>query len=442
MWPDVSRYYLQVYGCQMNQHEAGIVRSILAADGLRETDEPSNAELLLVMACAVRSHAEQRALGRLSNFKGLAKKRPGVLTGILGCMSPSTRDLVIAEHKADLVVGPDQYIRLPELARAALRTQNLQAALEQTTEDYDGIRPTARHPVCGTIAVMRGCDCGCSYCIVPLTRGRERSKQLDQVLAETESLAAQGTQDLTLLGQNILAYRDNRTDFARLLREVSAVSGIRRIRFLTSHPKDLNKRLLETMASLPKVCPALHLPVQSGSDRILRLMNRPYARQEYVSKVTMARELLPGLGLTTDIMVGFPSETEQDFEDTLDLVRHVRFDFAYMFRFSQRPGTAAEGLGPKVPESEAGERLTALIETQNRITRQKNSEMIGRSFELLIEGKEPRGSRVLGRTRSNRTVIVNGDVSIGDLLETKVTGIRGWTPIAERSAAVAAAAPS
>jgi tRNA-2-methylthio-N6-dimethylallyladenosine synthase len=438
----VNQYYLQAYGCQMNQHEAGIIRSILVADGFQETDDPSRAELLLVVACAVRSHAEQRALGRLSNFKGLARKRPGVLTGILGCISSSTRDLVMAEHTADLVIGPDQYRRLPELVREARRTRHQQVANKHTGENYDGIYPVARHPVCGTVTVMRGCDCGCSYCIVPFTRGHERSKPLGQVLTESESLAAQGVQDLTLLGQNVLAYSDDGTDFVRLLQEVSALKGIRRIRFLTSHPKDLSGRVLETMAVLPKVCPALHLPVQSGSDRILRLMNRPYTRQQYTAKVTLARNLLPDLNLTTDIMVGFPSETEQDFNNTLDLVRQVRFDFAYMFRFSQRRGTSAEGLRPKVSQSEAGKRLSALIETQNRITREKNREMIGRSLELLVESTEPRGSGMLGRTRSNKAVIVDDDVSIGDLLEAKVTGIRGWTPVVEHPAAVAAAAPS
>ena len=252
----------------------------------------------------------------------------------------------------------------------------------------------------------------------------------------------EGVQDLTLLGQNVLAYRSDQTDFAGLLREVAAVPGIRRIRFLTSHPKDLGIRVLETMAILPKVCPALHLPVQSGSDRILKLMSRPYTRRKYLEKVRLARELLPALGLTTDVMVGFPSETEQDFEDTLDLIRQVRFDFAYMFRFSQRPGTAAEILGPKVSESEAGRRLALLIETQNRITRQRNEEMIGGSFELLIEGQEPRGGGLLGRTRNNKIVIVDDDAVIGDLLEAEVTGVRGWTPVVETRTAVAAAAPS
>ena len=438
----MDTFYLQTYGCQMNQHESGLVRSILSADGFQETDDPSRAGLLLVMACAVRSHAEGRALGRLSSLRGLARRRPGVLTGILGCMSQNIKDLMIAEHRADLVVGPDQYCRLPELAREARRTQDTQAATEHTGENYDRIRPVALHPVCGTIAVMRGCNCSCSYCIVPLTRGRERSKQLGQVLAEAESLAAQGIQDLTMLGQNVLAYQDDGTDFAGLLREVSTVTGIRRIRFLTSHPRDLDTRVLETMADLPKVCPALHLPVQSGSDRILELMNRPYTRREYVEKVRLARDLLPGLGLTTDVMVGFPSENEQDFEDTLDLIRQVRFDFAYMFRFSQRPGTAAERLGPKVSESEAGRRLALLIETQNRITRERNYEMIGRSFELLIEGPEPRGCGLLGRTRNNKTVIVHADAAIGDLLEATATGVRGWTPVVELATAVAVATPS
>ncbi len=432
----MSRFFLQVYGCQMNQYEAGVVRDILERSGYTETSEEKNADVLLMLTCAVRSHAERRALGRLGTFRGLKdarRKTPdasSVIIGVLGCMSQNLRKNLAADHAADLIIGPDQYRRLPELIDKARETKVPQFALDQTEECYDDIIPGPSHPVRAFITVMRGCNNFCSYCIVPYTRGKERSKPLTRVLAEATALAGQGIKDITLLGQNVLAYHDQSNDFRELLEAVSEIPGIARIRFLTSHPKDLDEQVLSTIARIPKVCPALHLPIQSGSNRILKLMRRGYTREEYLAKIALAREYLPELNLTTDIMVGFPSETDSDFKDTLELVRTIGFDFAYMFRFSVRPGTQAVELGPKVSEAVAGQRLTRLIEVQNRITRERNSEMLNRTHELLIESPGPRQG-MLGRTRTNRAVIVHSRLSIGQTVTCQVTRIQGWTPIAE-----------
>lgn len=427
----MRRFYVQVYGCQMNQYEAGVVRAVLQEVGYVETTNEVDADVVLVLTCAVRSHAEQRALGRLGSMRRLRSARPGLVLAALGCMSQNLKQSLVQGRTCDLVVGPDQYRRLPELIEQVRETEEPFVAVEQTPECYEGIVPVPTHLVCGSVTVMRGCDNYCSYCIVPYARGRERSKPLGQVLAEASDLARRGIKDLTLLGQNVLAYHSDGHDFVSLLQQVSEIRGLDRVRFLTSHPKDLSRQVLQAMARLPRICPALHLPVQSGSNRILAMMNRGYTREEYQEKVSLAREILPELGLTTDVMVGFPSETEEDFQDTLDLIRHVRFDHAYMFRFSARPGTAAAGLQPKVSEADASRRLSRLIETQNRITTELNSALVGRTIELLVEACAPRGQGMLGRTRNNRTVIVHGPTLVGQTVSARITGIKGWTPLAE-----------
>ena len=384
-----------------------------------------------MLTCAVRSHAERRALGRLGTFRAIRDARPGRVVAVLGCMSRNVRESLVTEHRADLVLGPDHSRHLPELIRQVLSTGRPVVRLDHTDERYERIIPHAPHGVRGQVTIMRGCNNHCAYCIVPHTRGPERSRPQQQVLTEVHGLVETGVRDITLLGQNVLAYDDNGIDFAALLHTIAAIPDVKRLRFLTSHPRDLNQRVVEAMAGIPAVCPDLHLPVQSGSDRILKMMSRRYTRSQYLDKVALARRLLPDLGLTTDVLVGFPSETEADFSDTLDLVREVRFDFAYMFRFSQRPGTPAENMTPKVSEADAGHRLARLIDAQNRITRERNARLVGREVELLIEAPGPRGRGMLGRTQTNKTVIVDGPAAVGDMLSCRITRIRGWTPIAE-----------
>jgi tRNA-2-methylthio-N6-dimethylallyladenosine synthase len=278
---------------------------------------------------------------------------------------------------------------------------------------------------------MRGCDNYCTYCIVPYVKGRERSRPMASIMAEAEGHAASGVKDITLLGQNVLAYRDGGKRFPKLLAAVASALPQVRIRFLTSHPRDVDSSLLDTMRRLPNVCPSLHLPVQSGSNTILERMNRGYTREEYLANVALCRKALPEVAITTDVLVGFPSETEADFKATLDLIEEVRFDFAYMFRFSMRPGTRAAEFEPKVSEADAGRRLSRLIEVQNRITAQHNRDMLNKVFEVLVEGPSPRDSGWLGRTVSNKVVIVKGSCAPGDLVRCRVTRINGWTPVAE-----------
>ena len=436
----MPKFYLQTYGCQMNVYESGVVRRVLADAGLAETADEQDADVLLMMTCSVRSHAEQRARGRLGTFRALRPERPGRVVGVLGCMAQRLAETLVDEDRADIVVGPDEYLRLPELIASARQGSTGLVAIRQTSECYDSIHPAIglpgdgdcpENPLSAQVTVMRGCDNYCTYCIVPHVKGRERSRPLASILSEAERHVANGVKDLTLLGQNVLAYRDGSRRFPDLLAAVASALPQVRIRFLTSHPRDLDANLLEAMRSLPNVCPSIHLPVQSGSDPILERMNRGYTREDYLAKVALCRKALPDVALTTDVLVGFPSETEADFKATLDLIEQVRFDFAYMFRFSMRPGTRAAEFEPKVSESDAGRRLSRLIEVQNRITAERNRDMMNKVFELLIEGPSPRDSGWLGRTLTNKAVIVKGPCAPGDLIRCRVTRINGWTPVAE-----------
>jgi tRNA-2-methylthio-N6-dimethylallyladenosine synthase len=363
-------------------------------------------------------------------------------------MAQRFAETLVTDHRADIVVGPDEYLRLPDLiARVQSGTTGM-VATRQTSECYDAVMPARgpssdgdhpQSPVSAFVTVMRGCDNYCTYCIVPHVKGRERSRPLASILSEAERHVASGVKDVTLLGQNVLAYRDGGRRFPDLLAAVASALPQVRIRFLTSHPRDLDASLLDTMRRLPNVCPSLHLPVQSGSNPILERMNRGYTREEYLAKVALCRRVLPDVSLTTDVLVGFPSETETDFRATLDLIEQVRFDFAYMFRFSMRPGTRAGEFEPKVSEADAGRRLSRLIEVQNRITAERTRDMLNKVFELLIEGPSPRDSGWLGRTVSNKVVIVKGSGAPGKLVRCRVTRINGWTPVAEVHARAAAA---
>lgn len=429
----MEKYYLQVYGCQMNQYEAEIVRTVLNRAGFRETGYESDAEILLMITCAVREHAEQRALGKLATFKSYKKNSPRKLIGVLGCIAQNMKERLITEYGVDIVAGPDEYRRLPELVMNRHKDTMPQLAVRLGGECYSDIHPIPNCGVTGKVMIMRGCSNFCSYCIVPFVRGPERSRPVESIVNEINQLAQKGIKDITLLGQNVLAYKYNGTDFADLLGLVSEIEGIERIRFLTSHPRDLNQITINRLGTLPKVCPQLHLPLQSGSNRILQLMNRGYTREEYLQKVAEVRRTIPDISLTTDIIVGFPTETENDYALTLDLVQQIRFDFAYMFKFSPRPGTRAADIIPRVPESQAEARLSRLIKIQNQITLETNQNMIGKKYELLIEGKSPRHRGALGRTRAGKVVIVDEEIPPGNFIEVVIKEIRGWTPVGIRN---------
>ncbi len=426
-----GKFFLQTYGCQMNVYESGVVRKILSDAGFEETEDESSADLLLMMTCSVRSHAEARALGRLADFRSHRAGQPDRLVCVLGCMAQRYGDELVKSALADIVVGPDDYLRLPELVEQCRAGTRGLVATRLSSECYDQVRPEPNNPVSAFVTVMRGCNNYCSYCIVPYVKGRERSRPMDRVLDEVRTLVGRGIKDITLLGQNVLAYQDGSHDFAELLAAVARTAGSARVRFLTSHPRDLTDKVLRTMAEAKNVCPALHLPLQSGSDRILALMNRGYTRTEYLRLVARARALLPGLALSTDVMVAFPGETEADFLDTIDVVQRVRFDSAYTFRFSVRPGTRAAELEPKVSAADSGRRLARLIEVQNRVTIELNRALVGQEHELLIEGPSPRGRDALGRTRSGKVVVVAAPVPAGTLVLARVTHLNGWTPVAQ-----------
>jgi len=426
-----NRFYLRAYGCQMNLYEAGVVRKILAQRGFLETTEESEADLVLLLTCSVRRHAEQRAIGRLQNLQSLKRARPETILAVLGCMAQSRSTELANGLGADLVIGPDEYRRLPELIDAYRATGQCQVATRLGSECYEGVIPVNASQTTGMVTVMRGCDNYCAYCIVPYVRGRERSKSRQAVLAETETLVRNGAKDITLVGQNVLAYRDGALDFGGLLRLADGLDGSPWIRFLTSHPKDVTREFASLLRELRNFCPHIHLPLQSGSDRILKAMNREYTRAEYLARIEWLRAALPEVSLTTDVLVGFPGETEDDYRQTLELVRETGFDFAYMFRYSERSGTAACRLEAKVPEPVAAERLARLIEMQNAITRKRNQALVGRRVEVLVE--ECRGPEARARTRTNKVIVVKAALPVGVVREVTVTGIKGWTPIAENS---------
>lgn len=415
----------------MNQYEAELVRNILKQAGFTETEKEEEADVLLMVTCSVREHAEQRALGRLAAFQSYKNRAPEKIVGVLGCVAQNLKQRLITEYGADIVVGPDGYRHLPEMINRRQSGNPPQLWVQFSEECYSDIHPLIRNGVTANVTIMRGCNNFCSYCIVPYVKGPERSRPLESILTEIRQLARRGVKEVTLLGQNVLAYQDREINFSELLTYVCAVEGIERVRFLTSHPRDLSEKIVEQIAHLPRVCPQFHLPLQSGSNRILELMNRGYTRAEYLEKVQMIREKLPGVSLTTDIIVGFPTEDESDFAATMEIVRTVRFDFAYMFKFSPRPETRAAEIKPLVPEAIARRRLTELIKLQNQITLDSNRAMLGRTYELLIEGLSPRGQGSLGRTPQGKVVILDEEIPPGTLVSTVVKEIRGWTPVGQ-----------
>ena len=403
--------YVETYGCQMNVADTELVTSLLRDAGYRIVGEPERADIILINTCAVRDNAEERVLGRAAQLHGLRQRNPSLTIGILGCMAQHlAEELLQRAPFVDLVMGPDSYRRLPAaLAQSADETL-LDVSLTRS-ESYIGVEPTRKTGTNAWVTIIRGCDKFCSFCIVPFVRGRERSLDASEILRQVENIAAEGFREITLLGQTVNSYNDGEMDFAGLLRAVSAVEGIERVRFTSPYPKDFNDRTVEAMAELPQVCPALHLPIQSGSNDQLELMRRGYTVEEYLELVGKLRAAIPDLALTTDIMVGFCAETEGDFRLTCDLMEEVRYDSAFMFKYSERSGTRAHRSIPDdVPESVKGERLEHVIRLQERISRQINEEFVGREVEVLVEGESKRKSAdgrasTFGRSRHFKTVV-------------------------------------
>ncbi|HVH09772.1 MAG TPA: tRNA (N6-isopentenyl adenosine(37)-C2)-methylthiotransferase MiaB [Gemmatimonadales bacterium] len=423
----MPRVYIETYGCQMNVADSELILGVLGRDGYVPAPEPEGADVVLVNTCAVRDHAEQKVLSRVGELR--RSKRPGGVLGVVGCMAQRLGPRLLERiPQVDLVVGPDGYRGLPELiarARAGERTADVEF---KHWEHYEDVPPVRGEGASAFVTVQRGCDYRCTFCIVPATRGPERSRQLADVVREVTELASRGTTEVTLLGQTVNSYDDGTHAFADLLHAVGAVPGIRRVRFTSPYPTDFTPQVIAAMAETAAVCEHVHLPVQSGSSRTLRRMLRRYTRERYLEVVTALRAAIPGIALTTDIIVGFPGERDADFEETLSLVEEVQFEDAYTFRYSPREATPATRLPDPVPEAVAGARLERLVALVRGITRRKNVALVGTTHEVLIEGEAKRGGLLQGRTRTNKVALLAGpDRWIGSYRRVRLTGTTGST---------------
>jgi len=423
----VKRLYIETYGCQMNVADTELMLGVLAREGFVLAESPEDADVMLVNTCAVRDNAEQRVIGRMGELQRF--KRPGSVLGVVGCMAQRLGPALLERvPKVDLVVGPDAYRNLPTLVAAAAAGQRLSDTGFRSWEHYEDVPPVRDLAASAFVTVQRGCDYRCTFCIVPYTRGPERSRRLEDVVREVSGLAAAGTSEVTLLGQTVNSYHDGRHDFAALLRAVGAVDGIRRLRFTSPYPTEFTDPVIDAMAATPAVCEHVHLPVQSGSNAVLRRMLRRYTREQYLEVVARLRAAIPGITFSTDIIVGFPAETEAQFRETLDLVPEAGFDDAYTFRYSPREGTPAVRLPDQVPEEVSAERLERLIETVRSHARRKNMARVGTRHEVLLERPARRGDLLLGRTRTNHMVLVDLAASaIGEYHEVVLTGTTGST---------------
>jgi tRNA-2-methylthio-N6-dimethylallyladenosine synthase len=423
----MPRIYIETYGCQMNVADTELMFGVLGADGYVRSEVPEGADVMLLNTCAVRDNAEQRVIGRMGELQ--RHKRPGTIMGVVGCMAQRLGPILLERVPAvDLVVGPDGYRNLPELLRHARGGERVADVEYRSWEHYEDV-PQVREPgPTAFVTVQRGCDYRCTFCIVPTTRGPERSRQLGDVVREVRQLVESGVSEVTLLGQTVNSWQEGGDDFADLLRAVGAVDGVRRIRFTSPYPTDFTPRVIEAMATTAAVCEHVHLPVQSGSDAVLKRMLRRYTRERYLQVVADLRQAIPGITLSTDIIVGFPGETDAQFEETLSMVCEAGFDDAYTFKYSVREGTPAERIKDHVPDEVASERLQRLIEAARTQTRRRNATRVGQVHEALVERPAKRGDLMLARTRQNFLVLV--DVprdSVGDYRRVRLTGTTGST---------------
>lgn len=420
----MKNVYIETYGCQMNVADTEVIFSILGKHGYTRCEDIGQADVIMANTCSVRDNAEQRILGRIDQFVLQRKNRP-VTIGILGCMAERMKEQLLSGGKVDIVAGPDAYRHLPELLEAVSDGHPQIDVILSREETYADIAPvrTDRNGVSAFISIMRGCNNVCSYCVVPYTRGVERSRDPHSIVREACDCAERGYREVTLLGQNVDSYRFEDVTFARLLELVAQVNPSMRVRFSTSNPQDISDEVLETMARYPNICHHIHLPVQSGSDRILEKMRRRYTRQWYLDRVARIRELIPDCAITTDVIAGFCSETQQDHEDTLSLFREVGFDAAYMFYYSERPGTlAAKKYPDDVSLEEKTRRLNEIIALQNTLSLESNRKDLGKTFEVLVEGRSKKGEGQLsGRTGTNKMCVWNDSVhKAGDYVKVKV----------------------
>ncbi|HTI04575.1 MAG TPA: tRNA (N6-isopentenyl adenosine(37)-C2)-methylthiotransferase MiaB [Gemmatimonadales bacterium] len=423
----MPRIYIETYGCQMNVSDSELMFGVLGRAGYVRTDDPSEADVLLVNTCAVRDHAEQRVLGRMGELK--RHKRAGNVLGVVGCMAQRLGPKLLERvPQVDLVIGPDGYRGLPELIARARDGERAADVEFKGWEHYEDVPPVRANAISAFVTVQRGCDYRCTFCVVPMTRGPERSRKLADVVGEVARLAGDGTTEVTLLGQTVNSYHDGEHDFADLLRAVGQVDGIRRVRFTSPYPTDFTPRVLAAMAETPTVCEHVHLPVQSGSSRVLKRMLRRYDRERYLEVVAALREAVPGIALSTDIIVGFPGETEDEFQETLSLVEEVAFDDAYTFKYSVREDTPAVRIKDHVVEEVKTERIGRLIALVRRVAKRKNIALVGTTHEVLVEGPAKRGDLLQARTRTNKIALLEGSADwVGTYRRVRFTGTTGST---------------
>ena len=439
-----SRFlYIETYGCQMNVADSEVVASILEMAGYDLTDELEKADAVLLNTCSIRDNAEQKIYSRLQFLASQRRRRKGarLIIGVIGCMAERVQQTLLNDYGVDVVAGPDAYLQLPELFAAAEMGHKAMNVELSTTETYRNVVPRriGANRVSGFVSIMRGCNNFCSYCIVPYTRGRERSRPLDSILREVADLAERGFKEVTLLGQNVNSYRFEAedgtvTDFAALLTAVADAAPGMRVRFTTSHPKDLSDEVINAMASRPNICKHIHLPVQSGSNSVLKAMNRKYTREWYLDRVSAIRRVMPQCTITTDMFTGFHNESEEDFQQTLELMRTVGFDAAFMFKYSERPGTlASRSMPDNVPEDVKIDRLNRMIALQNELSLASNRRDVGREFDVLIEGISKRSAeQLVGRTDGNKTcVLPRGRHGVGQIARVRVVEATSATLICE-----------
>ena len=433
----MEHIYIETYGCQMNFADSEVIAAILTKAGYGMANDAAEADFILINTCAIRDNAEQRVRHRVRELRALQNRRPGLRVGVLGCMAERLQSRLMAEEdNVSFVCGPDAYRRLPEMLVQVRRGQTAAEVELSTTETYADIEPVrlAGNGISAYISIMRGCQNYCAYCVVPYTRGRERSRNPETIVHEARTLFEQGYREVTLLGQNVNSYSCGDTGFPELMDMVAGVDPKLRVRFATSHPKDLSDRLLEVMAAHENICRCIHLPVQSGSNRMLKLMNRKYTVEWYLDRVAAIRRIIPDCGLSTDIFVGYHSETEEDHQLSLSLMREVGYDSAFMFKYSERPGTyASKHLPDDVPEEEKIRRLNELIQLQTEMSALQNKKDEGKVFDVLVEGFSKRSREQLcGRTEQNKMVVFDkGGHHIGETVKVRITGSTSATLFGE-----------
>lgn len=439
---ELRKLYIETYGCQMNVADSEVVASILGMAGYELTEQIEDADAILLNTCSIRDNAEQKIVSRLTYLASLRRKRGKarkLIVGVIGCMAERVRETLINDHGVDVVAGPDSYLDLPSLFAAAEKGERAINVELSTTETYRDVIPVriGGNAISGYISIMRGCNNFCSYCIVPYTRGRERSREAESILNELADLQKRGFKEVTLLGQNVNSYRyttadGNVIDFARLLSMVAEAAPEMRVRFTTSHPKDMSDEIIATIAKYPNICNHIHLPVQSGSNSVLKNMNRKYTREWYLDRIAAIRRMIPDCGISTDMFTGFYNESEDDFQETLSLMREVGFDASFMFKYSERPGTfASREMKDNVPEDVKIERLNRMIALQNELSLASNKRDIGKTFDVLVEGVSKRSTKqMVGRTQQNKTVVFDrGEAKVGDTVSVTIDEVSSATLI-------------